>query len=120
MLIGGWLQQEDESPATSRLRRSGRIGSVVLVVLAIVVFVVAMFLLVQSKSTPADSDLADLLKKNPNEYALALGHIFDLTPRALGLFRAPLAIFSIALFVGQSAEPAVPAAQFCSGRQLGA
>ena len=36
---------------------------------------------------PADSDLADLLKKNPNEYALALGHIFDLTPRALGLFR---------------------------------
>jgi hypothetical protein len=59
-----------------------------------------MFLLVQSKSTPADSDLADLLRKNPNDYALAFGHIFDLTPRALGLFREPLATFSIALFVG--------------------
>ncbi len=100
LLIGGWLQQEDESPATSWLRRSGRIGSAVLVALAIVVFVGAMFLLVQSKSTPAGSDLADLLKKNPNEYALALGHVFDLTPRALGLFRAPMVIFSIALFVG--------------------
>ena len=60
----------------------------------------AIFLLAQSKSTPADSDLADLLKKNPTEYALAFGHIFDLTPRALGLFRVPLATFAIALFVG--------------------
>ncbi len=58
------------------------------------------YLLAQSKSTPPDSDLADLLKKAPNEYALAFGHIFDLTPRALGLFRVPLAMFAIALFAG--------------------
>ena len=100
LLIGGWLQQEDESPATSKLRRSGRIGSAALLVVSVLVFVAAMFLLVQSKSMPADSDLAELLKKNPNEYALAFGHIFDLTPRALGLFREPLATFSIALLVG--------------------
>ncbi len=100
LLIGGWLQKEDASPATSNLRRSGRIGSMVLLVLAGVVFATAMFLLVQSRSMPADSDLADLLKKNPNEYALALGHVFDLTPRALGLFREPLATFAIALLVG--------------------
>jgi hypothetical protein len=56
--------------------------------------------LAQSKSIPADSDLADLLKKNPSEYALAFGHIFDLTPRALGLFRLPLATFAVALFAG--------------------
>jgi 4-amino-4-deoxy-L-arabinose transferase-like glycosyltransferase len=100
LLIGGWLQQEDESPADSGLRRSGRIGSAVLAALAIVVFIAAMFLLAQSTSTPTNSDLADLLKKNPNEYALAFGHIFDLTPRALGLFRIPLATFAIALIVG--------------------
>ncbi len=100
LLIGGWLQEEDDSSADSRLRRNGRIGSVVLAALGIVVFVAAIFLLAQSKSTPADSDLADLLKKNPTEYALAFGHIFDLTPRALGLFRLPLATFAIALFVG--------------------
>ncbi len=100
LLIGGWLQQEEESPTTSKSRRSGRIGSMVLLVLSVVVFATAMFLLLQSKTMPADSDLADLLKKNPDEYALALGHIFDLTPRALGLFRGPLATFAIALFVG--------------------
>jgi len=100
LLIGGWLQQEDDSAQDSALRRVGRIGSIALVVIGAVVFVAAMFLLAQSTSTPADSDLADLLKKNPNEYALAFGHIFDLTPRALGLFRVPLATFAIALLVG--------------------
>jgi 4-amino-4-deoxy-L-arabinose transferase-like glycosyltransferase len=100
LLIGGWLQQEEQSPAASKLRRSGRIGSTVLLVVAVVIFAIAMFLLLQSKSTPAGSDLADLLKKHPDEYALSLGHIFDLTPRALGLFRVPLAIFSISLLAG--------------------
>ena len=32
LLIGGWLQQEDDSAHDSSLRRSGRIGSVVLLV----------------------------------------------------------------------------------------
>jgi 4-amino-4-deoxy-L-arabinose transferase-like glycosyltransferase len=100
LMIGGWLQQEAGSQQGSKERRSGRIGSVVLAVLGVLVFAAAMFLLAQSTSTPADSDLADLLKKNPNEYALAFGHIFDLTPRALGLFRVPLATFGIALLAG--------------------
>jgi len=100
LLIGGWLQQEDASANASSLRRAGRIGSIALVVIATVVFAAAMFLLAQSQSAVAGSDLADLLKKNPTEYALAFGHIFDLTPRALGLFRVPLATFATALFVG--------------------
>jgi 4-amino-4-deoxy-L-arabinose transferase-like glycosyltransferase len=100
LLIGGWLQQEDDSAQDSRLRRAGRIGSMVLVIIGSMVLIATLFLLAQSKATAADSDLADLLKKNPTEYALAFGHIFDLTPRALGLFRVPLATFGIALFAG--------------------
>jgi len=100
LLIGAWMQREEESPADSPLRRGGRIGSLVLLVIGALVFATAIFLLIQSKSTPPDSDLADLLKQNPNEYALAFGHIFDLTPRALGLFRVPLAMFAVALFAG--------------------
>ena len=100
LMIGGWLQQEDDSALDSPQRRWGSIGSATLLVIGVLVFVAAMFLLMQSKSVAADSDLADLLKKNPNEYALSFGHIFDLTPRALGLFRVPLAMFAIALLVG--------------------
>jgi 4-amino-4-deoxy-L-arabinose transferase-like glycosyltransferase len=100
LMIGSWLQQEAESPEDSGERKAGRVGSWVLAIIGVLAFGAAMFLLAQSKSTPADSDLADLLKKNPNEYALAFGHIFDLTPRALGLFRVPLATFGTALLVG--------------------
>ena len=100
LLIGGWLQQEEESAPDSTLRRSGRIGALLLAIVGLVIFAAAIFLLSQSKSVAAGSDLADLLKKNPSEYALAFGHIFDLTPRALGLFRLPLAIFGIALLAG--------------------
>jgi len=100
LLVGGWLQQEEESATDSRLRRAGRIGAVALAILGTLAFAATIFLLAQSKSTPTGSDLADLLKKNPSEYALAFGHIFDLTPRALGLFRVPLATFGSALFVG--------------------
>jgi len=100
LLIGAWLEEENESPADSRLRRGGRMGATALLVLGALVFAASVFLLAQSTSTPPDSDLADLLKKNPSEYALAFGHIFDLTPRALGLFRVPLATFGVALFAG--------------------
>jgi len=100
LLIGGWLQEENNSPLDSPLRRRGRIGAVALVVLGAIVFAATIFLLAQSKGTPANSDLADLLKKNPGEYALSFGHIFDLTPRALGLFRLPLAMFGTALLAG--------------------
>ncbi len=100
LMIGSWLQEENNSAADSRVRQAGRIGAIALAILGVLVFAATIFLLAQSTSTPADSDLADLLKKNPSEYALAFGHIFDLTPRALGLFRVPLATFGIALFAG--------------------
>jgi hypothetical protein len=41
-----------------------------------------------------------LLKKNPQEYALSLGHVFDLTDEAMGMFRLPMAMVAIALFGG--------------------
>jgi len=104
LLIGGWLKEENDSREDSSLRRNGRIGAAVLAALGILIFATTVFLLVHSESTPAGSDLADLLKKNPNDYALAFGHIFDLTPRALGLFRVPLASFGIALLVGSIAN----------------
>lgn len=104
LLIGGWLQHENDSPAGSPSRRGGRIGAAALAVIGLLVFAATVFLLVHSESTPADSDLADLLKKNPNDYALAFGHIFDLTPRALGLFRVPLATFGITLLAGSAAN----------------
>jgi len=51
---------------------------------------------------PAGIDLADLLKKNPQDYDFSLGHVLDFTPQALGMFRAPLLGASLFLLAGSS------------------
>jgi len=59
-----------------------------------------MYLLSVSPAPPPGADLADLLKKNPQDYDFSLGHVLDLTPRALGAFRPPLLGASLALLLG--------------------
>jgi len=63
-------------------------------------FGVGVYLLSVSHPPPAGADLADLLKKNPEDYNFALGHVLDLTPRALGAFRGPLLAVSLGLLFG--------------------
>ncbi|AFL89779.1 PMT family glycosyltransferase, 4-amino-4-deoxy-L-arabinose transferase [Terriglobus roseus DSM 18391] len=43
-----------------------------------------------SPSAPEGADISQLLTSNPDQYNLALGHLHDLTTRAMGFFRAPL------------------------------
>jgi len=56
--------------------------------------------LLSSHAPAPGTDLADLLKKNPQDYNLALGHFLDLTPQALGAFRGPLLGFVVSLALG--------------------
>jgi 4-amino-4-deoxy-L-arabinose transferase-like glycosyltransferase len=100
LLIGGWLQRERNSATESCERRSGRISSVVLLVVGVIIAAVGFALLIFSKVPVPGADLADLLRKNPQDYALSFGHILDLTPQAMGAFRGPLFGFSLAFLLG--------------------
>jgi len=101
LLVGGWLAQESEgSPESPRLRRAGRMSALCLFMVGIIVFVATMGLLMLSRRPPAGTELADLLKRNPEQYALSLGHVFDLTPQALGWFRGELAIVGLGFLIG--------------------
>jgi len=100
LLVGGWLARES-GPAASELdRRAGRISSTVLFVFGVVAFAAGMYLLSVSHRPAPGADLADLLKKNPQDYDFSMGHVLDLTPRALGAFRGPLLGASLGLFLG--------------------
>src|SRR5258707_105114 len=90
LMLGGWLARETTSPLESRERRTGRISSLVLVVIGVAACVAAVTLAVQSHTPPVNYDIAELLKKNPQDYALSFGHFLDLTPQAMGAFRVPL------------------------------
>ena len=99
LLVGGWLARERASAADSRERRAGRISSVVLLVVGLIIAAVGFALLSFSKAPAPGTDLADLLRKNPQDYALSFGHFLDLTPQAMGAFRLPLFGFSAAFLV---------------------
>ena len=43
-------------------------------------------------------DISTLLAQEASGYNLSLGHLFDLTGAAMGLFRAPLAFFAVSMF----------------------
>jgi hypothetical protein len=100
LLIGGWLATESEPGASPSALRAGRISSAVLLVIALLAAIAGVAILLSSQVPPPGTDLADLLKKNPQEYDLSLGHFLDLTPQALGAFRAPLIGFVISFLVG--------------------
>src|SRR6266403_6072678 len=100
LLVGGWLARESSSAASDTERRAGQISATVLFVLGCLGFVAGMYLLSVSHAPPPGADLADLLKKNPQDYDFSLGHVLDLTPRALCAFRPPLLGASLALLLG--------------------
>ena len=104
LLVGGWLQRERTSGADSRERRQGRISSTVLLSFGIIISVVGFGLLMFSKAPAAGTDLSDLLRKHPQDYALSFGHFLDLTPQAMGAFRVPLFGFSLAFLLGTFAN----------------
>lgn len=99
LLIGGWLATEAKDRHAARF---GRVSSIVFLVIAAVGSVIGLVLLFSSRVPPSGTDLADLLRKNPQEYDLSLGHFLDLTPQALEAFQAPLLGAVISLLTGAS------------------
>lgn len=99
LILGACLSQEQCSPLNSPLRRAGTRIALVSFLVAIPAALSAWGLLWFSQRVPPRSELADLLTRNPSEYALSFGHIFDLTPRAMGMFRPEL-FFIGAAFLG--------------------
>jgi 4-amino-4-deoxy-L-arabinose transferase-like glycosyltransferase len=97
LLIGGWLAKERSVPEESRF---GRISSLVLFALVCIGSAVGIALLFSSKPPAAGADLADLLRKNPQDYDFSLGHFLDLTPEALGMFRPQLIGAVLSLLIG--------------------
>ncbi len=104
LLVGGWLAREREAATESRERRAGRISSVALLVVGLAIAAVGFALLFYSRTPAPGTDLSDLLKKNPKDYALSFGHFLDLTPQAMGAFRLPLGLFSAAFLLGTLAN----------------
>jgi 4-amino-4-deoxy-L-arabinose transferase-like glycosyltransferase len=100
VLAGMWLAIEEQSAPDSPTRRSGRICASILLVLGILIFLIAGALAAVLPPLPPGTDFADALRKDSALYTLSMGHLFDLTPKALGAFRLPLTLTSLGFFAG--------------------
>ena len=100
LLAGGWLAGESAAEASDARRHAGRVSSLVLMVVGVLAGFVGLGLFSVTHPAPAGVDLAELLKKNPQDYNFSLGHVLDFTPEALGLFRGPLLGASLSLLFG--------------------
>ena len=58
--------------------------------------VIALFFAITAPHTDPHTDIASLLA-HTGEYDLSLGHLFDLTGAAMGLFRGPLICFGVSM-----------------------
>jgi 4-amino-4-deoxy-L-arabinose transferase-like glycosyltransferase len=58
--------------------------------------VIAFFFAITAPHVDPHTDIAALLSQG-GEYDLSLGHLFDLTGRAMGLFRGPLLFFGLSM-----------------------
>jgi len=102
LLAGAWLAQEASEESNGPARSAGRISSLVLMVIGVLSGAVGLALFSITHAPAAGVDLAELLRKNPQDYDFSLGHVLDFTPQALGMFRAPLLGASLSLLVGTS------------------
>ena len=100
LLAGIWLANEEKSSPDSSARRSGRLCATILLTLGVAIFLIAGTLAVILPPLPAGTDFADALRKDSDLYTLSMGHLFDLTPKALGAFRMPLALTSLGFLSG--------------------
>jgi 4-amino-4-deoxy-L-arabinose transferase-like glycosyltransferase len=100
VLCGMWLKREADSAPDSALRRSAVRGATALLVLGVIASAIAGWFAAVAPAVSPDADFDEVLRRVNSMYKLSMGHLFDLTPQAMGFFRWPLILTAISFLVG--------------------
>jgi 4-amino-4-deoxy-L-arabinose transferase-like glycosyltransferase len=109
LLVGGLLAAADRSVALAAAdsspfaanarRRILRDSLYFLVPFGALLFLLCGYLAITAPAPKAGVTLNDLLSSNPALYDLSLGHVFDLTGKAMGFFRGPLLLVALSMLL---------------------
>ncbi len=107
LLVGGILATADrgltpgaDAARTARSRTQLLAASRwFLLPLGLLLFAVAGYFAATAPRPLPGATLNSLLRSNPDLYNLSLGHVFDLTGKAMGLFRGPLALVALGMLL---------------------
>jgi 4-amino-4-deoxy-L-arabinose transferase-like glycosyltransferase len=98
LMAGGLLARADRDPSSPAARSALAWHRWLLVPLCSLLAAVALFFAITAPHTDPRTDIATLLSQGGN-YNLSLAHLFDLTGRAMGRFRAPLTFVALGMIV---------------------
>jgi 4-amino-4-deoxy-L-arabinose transferase-like glycosyltransferase len=98
LLAGGWLADDEARP-----HHQGRIAAWIVFGIGMAAAGLVAYYLFTSPVPAPGVDIATLLRPNGGEHAVFFGWFLNLTHRAMGAFKVPLAITLAALIVGVSA-----------------
>ncbi|HKP11866.1 MAG TPA: glycosyltransferase family 39 protein, partial [Blastocatellia bacterium] len=90
LLIGYALAEAESRWQAARGRRLMMAMQIALAVVGVAVFVAGTVVYFKTRSLAVTGDLASTLTRNPDAYALSLGHVLDLTPQSLAALRLPV------------------------------
>ena len=98
LIVGGLLARADHDPSGQSARSVLRWHRWLLLPISSLLAAVALFFAITAPRIDPHTDIATLLSQG-GDYNLSLSHLFDLTGRAMGLFRAPLTFVALGLIV---------------------
>jgi hypothetical protein len=90
LLIGRAIARREERMNEASGQRSLLIGQAALAVFGLLVFAAGAYAFLATRHLTVEGDISTALGRNPDAYALSLGHVLDLTPRSLAALRVPV------------------------------
>ncbi len=78
-------------------------SQIALAVFGILVFAAGVIAYLKTRAVEIQGDISTTLQRNPEAYALSLGHILDLTPDSLAALHAPILGTAFAFLIGSLA-----------------
>jgi 4-amino-4-deoxy-L-arabinose transferase-like glycosyltransferase len=103
LLVGYALARAESQWQMARGRRWLMVMQAALAVVGVVIFAAGLIVYLKTRSLTVAGDLASTLTRNPDAYALSLGHVLDLTPESLAALRVPVIGTTLAFGIGATA-----------------
>ncbi len=98
LMAAGLLTRADDNSGKARTSALNWTLYFLVPLTTLIALVCGYFAITAPRPAPG-ADIASLIAANPEFYNLSLGHLFDLTGAAMGLFRGPLAAVALSMVV---------------------
>src|SRR5215216_296932 len=103
LLIGYALSKVESERREAKASGFVSVSQIALAVLGLIVFIAGAVAYVQTRNLSVEGDISTTLTRNPEAYALSLGHVLDLTPQTLAALRVPVIGTAITFLLGTAA-----------------